>query len=104
MLDGTEHRVVGVLSPAFDFPFIGLGGDAWVPLALDERSSHLPVSVIARLNAAIAEILRTREIGELWASQGMKVVSNTPEQFAQRVRADYEKYGRIVKAVGIRPE
>jgi tripartite-type tricarboxylate transporter receptor subunit TctC len=29
---------------------------------------------------------------------------NTPEQFAQRIRADYEKYGRIVKAVGIQPE
>jgi tripartite-type tricarboxylate transporter receptor subunit TctC len=60
--------------------------------------------VIVRLNAAVAEILRTRQIGELWASQGMKVVTNTPEQFAQRVRADYEKYRRIVKAVGIKPE
>jgi tripartite-type tricarboxylate transporter receptor subunit TctC len=28
----------------------------------------------------------------------------TPEQFAQRLRADHEKYGRIVKAVGILPE
>ena len=42
--------------------------------------------------------------GELWKSQGMKVVTNTPEQFARRMRADYEKYGRIVKTVGITPE
>jgi hypothetical protein len=41
---------------------------------------------------------------DLWASEGMEVVITTPEQFAQRMRADYEKYGRIVKAVGIKPE
>jgi tripartite-type tricarboxylate transporter receptor subunit TctC len=34
----------------------------------------------------------------------MEIVINTPEQFAQRIRADYAKYGAIVKKVGIAPE
>jgi tripartite-type tricarboxylate transporter receptor subunit TctC len=63
-----------------------------------------PQEIVRRINATVAKILGTAEIRELWASQGMEVVVNTPEQFAQRIRADYEKYGRIVKAVGIRPE
>jgi tripartite-type tricarboxylate transporter receptor subunit TctC len=63
-----------------------------------------PQEIVRRINATVAKILGTAEIRELWASQGMEVVINTPEQFAQRIRADYEKYGRIVKAVGIRPE
>lgn len=63
-----------------------------------------PREVIERLNATIAQILQTPQIGELWKSQGMKIVTNTPEQFARRMRADYEKYGRIVKTVGITPE
>ncbi|HSQ04951.1 MAG TPA: tripartite tricarboxylate transporter substrate binding protein, partial [Burkholderiales bacterium] len=60
--------------------------------------------IVVKLNATIAKILDTKEIRDLWASEGMAVVINTPEQFAQRVRQDYEKYGRIVKAVGIKPE
>jgi len=63
-----------------------------------------PRDIVSRLNDAIGKILATDEIRRLWASEGMEVVVATPEQFAQRVRADYEKYGRIVKAVGIKPE
>jgi tripartite-type tricarboxylate transporter receptor subunit TctC len=63
-----------------------------------------PREIVQRLNAAVAKILVTPEIRELWASQGMAVVTNTPEQFAQRLRADFEKYGRIAKTVGIQPE
>ena len=66
--------------------------------------SGTPRDIVSRLNATVGKILGTVEIRELWASQGMEVVVNTPEQFAQRIRADYEKYGRIVKAVGITPE
>ncbi len=63
-----------------------------------------PREVIDRVNASVAKILGTPEIRELWASQGMDVVTNTPEEFSKRIRADYEKYGRIVKTVGIQPE
>lgn len=63
-----------------------------------------PREIVERVNAAIATILRTQAIRDLWASQGMAVVTTTPEQFANRIRADYDKYGRIVKAVGIQPE
>ena len=63
-----------------------------------------PREIVDRLNATVAKILATREMRELWTSQGMQVVTNTPEQFAQRIRADYDKYGRVIKAVGIQPE
>ncbi|HWI13732.1 MAG TPA: tripartite tricarboxylate transporter substrate binding protein [Burkholderiales bacterium] len=63
-----------------------------------------PREIVTRLNGVIGKILGTQEIRDLWASEGMEVVITTPEQFAQRMRADYEKYGRIVKAVGIKPE
>jgi tripartite-type tricarboxylate transporter receptor subunit TctC len=63
-----------------------------------------PREIVDRLNATVAKILGTPEIRELWASQGMEVVVNSPEQFAQRIRADYAKYGSIVKKVGIKPE
>ena len=63
-----------------------------------------PREIVERVNATVAKILTTREMRDLWTSQGMQVVTNTPEQFAKRIQADYEKYGRVVRAVGIQPE
>lgn len=63
-----------------------------------------PREVIGTLNATVMTMLASPEMRQLWASQGMEVVPNTPEQFAARIRADYEKYGRLIKAAGIKPE
>ena len=63
-----------------------------------------PREIVDRVNGLVAKILTTREMRELWTAQGMQVVPNTPEQFARRIQSDYEKYGRVVKAVGIQPE
>ena len=63
-----------------------------------------PREVVERLNAAVAKAMAAREIRELWAGQGMEAVSVTPEQFAARVKADYEKYGKLVRLAGIQPE
>ncbi len=64
-----------------------------------------PKDIIDTLNATVVSILGTPAIKEFWASQGMGFASsNTPEQFAARFRADYEKYGRLIKSAGIKPE
>jgi tripartite-type tricarboxylate transporter receptor subunit TctC len=65
----------------------------------------VPREIIDKLNAVVVGVLDTSAIKSYWASQGMGFASaNTPEQFAVRFRADYEKYGRLIKAVGIRGE
>jgi tripartite-type tricarboxylate transporter receptor subunit TctC len=56
------------------------------------------------LNAAVSRILTTPEIQELWRSQGMGIVSGGADAFATLVRSDYEKYGRLIRSAGIRPE
>ncbi len=63
-----------------------------------------PREVIDRLNTAVAKVFGAREIRDLWASQGMEAVAATPEQFAARVRSDYEKYARLIRQAGIQPE
>jgi len=63
-----------------------------------------PREIVDRLNGAVTKAFAAREIRELWASQGMAVVSATPEQFAARVRADYDKYAKLVRLAGIEPE
>jgi len=38
------------------------------------------------------------------ASLGITVTSTTPEQFAALIRADYEKYGKLVRQSGARAD
>ena len=52
----------------------------------------------------VNEILQTPEMRELWASKGVDFVPNTVEQFAARVRDDYENTGKLIKAAGIKAE
>ena len=63
-----------------------------------------PREIVDRLNGAVTKAFAARELRELWAGQGMEVVTATPEQFAARVRADYDKYAKLVRLAGIVPE
>jgi len=60
--------------------------------------------IVHRINAMINEILMTPEMRELWASKGVDFIPNTAEQFAAKVREDYENVGRLIKAAGIKAE
>jgi tripartite-type tricarboxylate transporter receptor subunit TctC len=60
--------------------------------------------IILKLNGLIAKLLSTPELKELWNAQGMEFVPNTPEQFAARVRSDYQRYEKLIKNSGIKIE
>lgn len=63
-----------------------------------------PRDIVDRLNAIIIRVLGTPEIRELWASQGMEVVTNMPEQLAAKLREQHAHYGKLIRAAGIKPE
>ncbi|MBI3938269.1 MAG: tripartite tricarboxylate transporter substrate binding protein [Betaproteobacteria bacterium] len=66
--------------------------------------AKMPTDIIDRLNAAIVKVLRTPAMTELYVGQGVEVVASTPAQFAAKIRADYEKYGRLIRQAGIKAE
>jgi tripartite-type tricarboxylate transporter receptor subunit TctC len=61
-------------------------------------------AIIAKLNREIVRILNLPETKERLTGIGMEVVGSTPEQFAQVINDDAIKFGRIIKAAGIRIE
>jgi tripartite-type tricarboxylate transporter receptor subunit TctC len=63
-----------------------------------------PKQVIDKLNGTLARILGTREVKEFYARQDVEAVSSTPAEYAVVLRAEYEKWGRLLKAAGVRPE
>jgi tripartite-type tricarboxylate transporter receptor subunit TctC len=60
-----------------------------------------PRRVIDRLNAAIDKILRDPEVRQRFAALGVEPVGGPPEAFARHIRAESEKWSRVVKTANI---
>lgn len=63
-----------------------------------------PREIIARLHAALVKGIGDKAVTERLLSQGMEPVLNTPEQFAGRIKQDLPRWGKLVKAAGIKPQ
>ncbi len=65
----------------------------------------LPKAVVAKLHADIVKILRLPETRERFARQGGEpAVDTTPELFAKQLRAEYERYRKLLPAIGLKPQ
>jgi len=61
----------------------------------------IPVAVRDRLAAEIAAIVRAPDVSPKIVALGWNVVGNTPAEFATFMRAELDRYGKVVKARGI---
>jgi tripartite-type tricarboxylate transporter receptor subunit TctC len=64
----------------------------------------LPAEPVARLNADIGKALRSAEVRQRLAADAAEPAGGTPGDLAAYLRADYERWGKVVKASGIRAE
>ena len=62
-----------------------------------------PAAIVERLNQDIHRVLRLADVRERFAAEGALAVSGTPAQFAEMVRADVEKWRRVVSYAGLSP-
>jgi len=63
--------------------------------------SGTPRAAVNQLNQALAEIVKSRVMQERLAKDGLTGVASTPEEFAKEVARDTEKYGKVIRALGI---
>ena len=63
-----------------------------------------PREIVARLNAAMVSVLRTAEMKELLAKLGQEVAWSTPEEFAQFLRDETEKWRKVIAAAGLKAQ
>ncbi len=63
-----------------------------------------PKEIIDRLNTELVKIVRSKESSDWHAARGSDPVSDTPEEFAALIKADYEKWGPIIREAGIKLE
>lgn len=63
-----------------------------------------PEAVIDEIRAQIARVAATREWRERLEFEGAVPLEGTPAEFAALIRAQGEKWGKLIRASGIKPE
>jgi tripartite-type tricarboxylate transporter receptor subunit TctC len=63
-----------------------------------------PPEIVETLNREIAKIIATPGFHQRMAAIGVDVVGTTPAAYAKIISDDYEKWGKVVAAAGIKPE
>ena len=97
----TAKRTVA----APELPTIAEGGlpgyeqSAWHGLL---APAGTPDAVIARLNTEVGRLLRSPDVLEKFAVQGIDVIGGSPADLAAFIRQDLAKYANLVKTAGIR--
>ena len=58
--------------------------------------------IIDRLNNMIGKVLTLPDVREFYATQNVEVLLMTPAEFSAKVRADYDKWGKIIREAGLK--
>jgi tripartite-type tricarboxylate transporter receptor subunit TctC len=63
-----------------------------------------PQEIVNSLNAEVVKIMESPDVQARMATEGARFAPNSPEQFAQFVRMEGIKWGKIIREAGITPE
>ena len=74
---------------------------SWVAILAPPNT---PRPIVERLNRELNAVLATPEIVEKLATLGITPTPGPPERLGEQMKADLEKYGKVVKAAGIKAE
>jgi len=80
-------------APGFDL-------DIWFGVAAPAKT---PPEIVARLNKEIAEIVAQPDVQERIRKVGLSPAYTDSATFREQIRADHERFGKIIREAGIKP-
>ena len=63
-----------------------------------------PNAIVTKLNTAFVRVLRSPDVQERLAAQGVESIGGTPGQAAAHIRSELPKWAKLIKSAGIKPE
>src|SRR5262249_13947892 len=84
-----------------DAGFAGFVSTSWTGLLAPARTSR---EVIGKLNAQVNAGVKSPEFVAALAKLSNEPLGGTPQDFADTLKADIDKWGKVVKALGLKPE
>ena len=79
----------------------GFESTAWLGALVPAAT---PKPIVRRLNTEMVKALRTAEVHDKLFTQSIEAVGNTEEQFDNFIRTEVVRWGKLVRAAGIKPE
>jgi len=97
---GRRSRLLPELPTIAEGGLPGYDAAGWYGLL---APAGTPPEIVRRLNAEVTRILRQPDVVERLSGQGADPVGNAPEAFTAFIRAEIEKWAKLVKAAGMTP-
>ena len=66
--------------------------------------ANMPKPVLDRLNGEMHKALKDKSVAEKLSAQTLDPMFMSPEQFAARLKSDYDKYARLIKETGVKAD
>lgn len=82
---------IGEVIPGFEFT-------AWVGSFVPAGT---PRPVVDKLNALLKQALSDKDVSEKLINATLEPMYMTPDQYAARLQSDYERYGKLMKEIGV---
>jgi tripartite-type tricarboxylate transporter receptor subunit TctC len=79
----------------------GYEASVWQGVA---TNAGTPADIVAKVNREINTIFTLADVKEKLGSDGAVMAANTPEQFAAHIRKETQKWARVIKDSGAKPE
>ena len=79
----------------------GVNATSWNGMLAPAKT---PAAIIARLNTEANKILSSPQMRENLLNQGAEPMGGTPAEFGAYVKNEVNKWGKVIKAAGIKPE
>ena len=79
----------------------GFTATNWLGLFAPAGTPH---DIVLKIHADVKRILAQKETQRWFADQGMDAVGSTPQQFADTIRADTAKWGKVIRDSGAKAD
>ncbi|HSD41928.1 MAG TPA: tripartite tricarboxylate transporter substrate binding protein [Burkholderiales bacterium] len=112
-IDSGKLRALGVASPKRtpalpDVPTIdeaaGLTGFQAVSWYAIVGPAGMPPAVTAKIQADAAKVIQLPEVRTRLQGLGAEPVGSTPAELSAAIKADYDRYGTVIKRLGIKAD
>jgi tripartite-type tricarboxylate transporter receptor subunit TctC len=64
----------------------------------------VPRDIIRTLNEEINRAMKLPDVADKMIASGLIIVTESPEFFGEVIRSDYEKYGKLARDIGFKPQ
>ena len=74
---------------------------AWYAVA---APANTPKPIVNRLNAEIRRVMQAPQVIDVLTAEGLETKTNSPEEMTAYAKAEFVRWGNVVKAAGLKPE